>query len=57
MWPPYRPPNPTVIAPMLGGDPRLYSGDWWKVKQEEARALQARQEREEKEREAKALVP
>jgi hypothetical protein len=40
---------------MLGGDPRRHSSEWWKVKEEEARALRERQEREEKEREDKAL--
>jgi hypothetical protein len=27
LWPPYRPPNPAVFTP-VGGDPRLYAGDW-----------------------------
>ena len=45
MWPPHRPPNAAVIAPMLGGDPRLYTGEWWKVKQEHAQAAAERAER------------
>ncbi len=55
VWPPHRPPNPAVIAPMLGGDPRLYSAEWWKVKQERAQAAADRAAREEKEPEAKAF--
>ena len=35
-WPP--PFNPGLIAAMASGDPRRYSGDWWQVKEEEARA-------------------
>ena len=31
---------------MLGGDPRRHSGEWWKVKEEEARST-GRREREE----------
>jgi hypothetical protein len=39
-WPP---PQPVWFAPVaLGGDPRLYTGDWWKVKEEQARAVSAR---------------
>jgi hypothetical protein len=37
------------------GDPRRYSGDWWQVKEDEARALHERHEREAAEQEAKAL--
>ncbi len=52
-WPP---PQPTSFAPVvIGGDRRLYTGDWWKVKQEEAQTAAERAAREEKEREAKAL--
>jgi hypothetical protein len=40
---------------VLRGDPRLYTGEWWKVKQEQAQAAEERAAREEKEREAKAL--
>jgi hypothetical protein len=35
VWPPHRPPNPAVIAPMLGGDHRLSTDRWWEVKQEQ----------------------
>jgi hypothetical protein len=45
-----------MIAPMVGGDPRLSTNRWWEVKEEEARALRERREREEAEREAKALA-
>jgi hypothetical protein len=38
------------------GDPRLYTWDWWQVKEEEASALRERQERADAEREAKALA-
>ncbi len=55
VWPPHRPPSAAVITPMLGGDPRLYTGEWWKVKQEQAQAAAERTAREEKEPGAKAL--
>jgi hypothetical protein len=41
LWPPLF--NPALIAPMALGDPRQYSGVWWQVKEEEARAVQRRQ--------------
>jgi hypothetical protein len=53
-WPPPRPIDPAWFAPAVPVD-RRYSADWWQVKEEEARALQERREREETEREAKAL--
>ncbi len=37
------------------GDPRLYTGDWWQVKQEQAQAAAERAAHEEKERAAEAL--
>jgi hypothetical protein len=52
-WPPSKPVSFTAVV--LGGDPRLYTGDWWNVKEEQARAAAERAAREEKEREAKAL--
>jgi hypothetical protein len=55
VWPPHRPPNAAVIAPVLGGDPRLSSDYWWEPKQEQAQAAAEREAREEKEREARAL--
>ena len=53
LWPPHRPIDPALIAPMAGGDPRLYTGDWWQVWQERAIALREQTEREAAEREAK----
>jgi hypothetical protein len=38
LWPPYRPIDLAMITPRIGGDPRLYTGDWWRVKEEQARA-------------------
>jgi hypothetical protein len=52
--PPHRPPNPAVIAPVPGGDLRLYADRWWEVKEEQPRALRERQERKAPERQAKA---
>jgi hypothetical protein len=52
-WPPPRLTDPTRFA--SAPFDRRYSGDWWQVKEEEARALRERQEREGKEQEAKAL--
>jgi len=54
-WPPYRPLDPAMIAPMPGGDPRLYTNRWWEVHREQEHALRERREREEARREAKAL--
>jgi hypothetical protein len=56
IWPPHRPfilGMPTFI---LSGDPRLSTGDWWQVKQEEAQAAAERAAREDAERKAKALA-
>jgi len=50
-WPPPQPFDPARFAPVPFD--RRYSGQWWQVKEEEARAAQERQEREEAEREAK----
>lgn len=55
VWPPHRPRNLAVVAPLLGGDPRLFSNRWWEPKQEQAGAAAERAALEEKEREAKAL--
>jgi hypothetical protein len=55
VWPPHRPPDPAVIAPMLGGDPRLYTDRWQEVQQEQAQAAAELIEREERERQAKTL--
>jgi len=52
-WPSPRPFNAALFAP-APYDPR-YSGDWWKAKEEEARAMRERHEREAAEQEAKAL--
>jgi hypothetical protein len=38
VWPPHRPIDPALYTPVVV-DRRRYSGDWWKVQQEEARAL------------------
>ena len=55
-WPPPQPVNPASFAPVVLGDPRLYTGDWWKVKEEQAQAAAERAALEEREREAKALA-
>jgi hypothetical protein len=52
-WPPPMPVDPARFAPVPFN--RRYSPDWWQVKEEEARALRERQEREAAEREANAL--
>ena len=52
-WPPPRPLVTAWLAPLTAD--RRYSGDWWQVKEEEARALRERQEREAAEQAAKAL--
>jgi hypothetical protein len=55
-WPPPQPLGAVSFAPVrLGGDPRLYTGEWWRVKEEEAQAAAERAAGEEGEREAKAL--
>lgn len=51
-WPPPRSFDPTSFTPVPFD--RSYSPEWWRVKEEEARALRERQEREAAEREAKA---
>ena len=43
-WPP--PFNPGLIAAIAPSDRRRHSAEWWKVKEEEARAQRERQERE-----------
>jgi hypothetical protein len=49
-------PQPASFAPVvLGGDQRVYSGEWWKVKEERAQAAAEREAREEKELEAEVL--
>jgi hypothetical protein len=53
-WPPRTTPLALLVAPPASGDPRRYSGDWWQVKEEEARAQRERQEHETAEQEAKA---
>ena len=47
VWPPHQPIDPVV-------DQHRYSGNWWKVQQEEARALGEEKAREAAEPEAKA---
>jgi hypothetical protein len=54
VWPPRTTPLVLLVAPPASGDSRRYSGDWWQVKEEEARAQRERQEREIAEQEAKA---
>jgi hypothetical protein len=39
-WPPPKPFDPSWFVPVTIGDPRQYSGDWWQVKEEEARRRQ-----------------
>jgi hypothetical protein len=55
LWPPHHPIDPTLFMPMVSGDRRRYSGEWWKVKEEEAQAWREQAARETAEREAKAL--
>ena len=43
-WPPPRQFDPALFAPVPFD--RRYSAEWWKVKEEEARAERERQERE-----------
>ncbi len=50
LWPPYRPLNVAAFTPAELGDPRLSTGDWWRVKEEQAQAAVERAEREERER-------
>ncbi len=52
VWPPHRPIDPALLAP-VAIDRRRYSGDWWKVKEEEAQALREQDARDTAEREAK----
>jgi len=54
-WPPPRFFDQSIFAPVVSGDPRLSTGDWWRVQQEEAAASRERDEREAEEQEAKAL--
>ena len=43
---PHRPtPSPAGFTP-LGGDPRLYTGDWWQVYEEQAQHAAERAARE-----------
>jgi hypothetical protein len=49
-------PGERLAWPVVLGDPRLYTGDWWKVKEEQAQAAAERAALEEREREAKALA-
>lgn len=55
-WPLYKPLDPMMAAPAVGGDARLFSGDWWQVHKEQNRTARERQEREAAEREAAALA-
>jgi hypothetical protein len=54
-WPPHRPLDPGLITPGLAGDARLYTGDWRRVAEEEAQGRAAAAERNEAERQARAL--
>jgi hypothetical protein len=54
-WPPYETPLALqVVGGMVpvAGDPRLYSGDWWRVGQEQAAAARAKAQREQEQRQA-----
>ena len=55
VWPPSRTFDPNLFAPVVSGDPRLSTGDWWKVQPEEAHALREQKAREAAEREARRL--
>jgi hypothetical protein len=52
VWPPHRPIDPALYTAVVV-DQHRYSGDWWKVQQEEARGLGEEKAREAAEPEAK----
>ena len=37
VWPPYRPIDFAMVAPRVGGDPRLHTDRWWEPWEERAR--------------------
>jgi hypothetical protein len=51
-WPPPRVFDQSMFAPVVSGDPRLYTGRWHEVWEEQAAAAREREEREAAEREA-----
>jgi hypothetical protein len=53
-WPKRVSFDPALIAPVVVGDPRQYTADWWQVQEQEAHALQQRQQREAAEQKAAA---
>jgi hypothetical protein len=56
-WPPHETPLAVQVAASMvpvATDPRQYTGDWWKVQQERARAMREQQLREQQQRQAEA---
>lgn len=54
-WPPHRSLDPALFAPVVEGDPRLYTDRWHEVWEERAQAAREKEAREAKEKEAAAL--
>lgn len=52
LWPPPRTLDQSMFAPVVSGDPRLYTGRWHEVWEEQAAAAREQEEREAAEREA-----
>jgi hypothetical protein len=55
-WPPQRPPDPSLFAPVVIGDPRLTTDRWWEVHEERAAAARAAEEKKQAEAEARFLA-
>jgi hypothetical protein len=53
-WPPYEVPLALQLAVPTLGDPRSYTGEWWRVQQERRQAARQQQQREQDERQAEA---
>jgi hypothetical protein len=56
-WPPNRPIEPAMFAPVVIGDPRLTTDRWWEVQEERERAAREQAERDEAERLTKPAAP
>ena len=54
-WPLPGLPSLALVSPRPGGDPRRFTGEWYKVKEEEAAAAREQRERDEREQLARAL--
>lgn len=55
LWPPSQRADLSLLGTATGGDPRLYTNEWWKVGEEQAAAAREQEAKETAEREAKAL--